>query len=59
MYQSPIEIFQTEIDDIYKKMKDDFDNNIIEVVHQCCIHVDKDELIKALNYDADGSLYKE
>lgn len=32
-------------------MKDDFDNNIIEVVHQCCIHVDKDELIKALNYD--------
>lgn len=43
-YESPIEL-------IYGKMKNQLDNDIYNVVQSYGIKVDKDELIKALEYD--------
>lgn len=48
MYQSPIEVIYT---DIQTQIKEEADKRIYEAVQQCDIHVDKDELIKALQYD--------
>lgn len=48
MYQSPIEMIYT---DIQTQIKEEADKSIYEAVQQCEIHVDKDELIKALQYD--------
>lgn len=46
MYQSPIEIIE-------KQMRTEFDDNIYQAVQMYEISVDKDELIKALQYDRD------
>lgn len=48
MYQSPIEMIYT---DIQTQIKEEADKRIYEIMQQCGIHVDKDELIKALQYD--------
>jgi len=52
-YKSPIELIQTPFDDvIIKEMKEREDNAIVaEVSHQLGVVVDKEELVKALNYD--------
>lgn len=44
MYKSPIEIVQTE-------MQAQIENGIMKAVQDVGIHVDKDELLKALAYD--------
>ena len=44
MYKSPIETFQTEI-------KTQFENDCLKAVQSCGFIVNKEELIKALNYD--------
>jgi len=43
-YKSPIEI-------IYKDIQLRMDNGILKAVQECNIHVDRDELIRALQYD--------
>ena len=48
MYQSPIDIVYK---DIQMQVKEQADKQIYEAVQQCEISVDKDELIKALQYD--------
>jgi hypothetical protein len=45
-YQSPIEI-------IYKQMRTQFEDNVYKAIQDYGIVVDKDELIKALQYDRD------
>lgn len=44
MYKSPIEI-------IYGQLNLQFENDLVKAVQDCEIHVDKEELIKALKYD--------
>ena len=46
MYNSPIEI-------IYGQMKTQIEGDILKAVQECDIHVDKEELIRALQYDRD------
>ena len=47
-YQSPIsQIYK----DVEYKFKEDMENKIVEAVHHFGISVDKEELIKALQYD--------
>lgn len=51
-YESPINIFESTIyDDIAKKVTKDFDNAVYKAVMDVGIIVDKEELIRALNYD--------
>ncbi len=59
MYKSPIEVY-------YKDMRTKIENNIFEAVCDVGVSVDKDELVKALQYDrgqyekgyADGLLHR-
>ena len=44
MYESPIEI-------ITKQMRTQFEDNVFKVIQDQGIFVDKDELVKALQYD--------
>ena len=46
MYKSPIEI-------IAGQMIMEYEKNIVKCVQEYCPHIDKDELIKALQYDRD------
>lgn len=46
MYKSPIEV-------VYGKLQTKFEGDVVKAVQSCNIHVDKDELIKALAYDRD------
>ena len=46
MYQSPIEVFKNEL-------KTELDNETVRAVQRYYIQVNKDELIKALQYDRD------
>lgn len=46
MYDSPINI-------IYNKVEESFENEILKAVQKAGITVDKEELIKALQYDRD------
>lgn len=48
MYESPIDIVYK---DIQMQVKEQADKQIYEAVQQCGISVDKEELIKALQYD--------
>ena len=51
-YKSPIELIQTPFDDVMLKMREAEDNAIVaEVSRQLGVVVDKEELVKALNYD--------
>lgn len=47
-WQSPIHMIQEEI---AQKVADDFDNQVYQATMRVGIEVDKDELVKALEYD--------
>lgn len=49
MYKSPIELFR--VDDIVKEVNEELDTYIYESIIKCGINVNKEELIKALQYD--------
>lgn len=49
MYESPIEITSS----IANEIKQEFENHVLRTVHLLEINVDREELIKALNYDRD------
>lgn len=48
MYRPPLEI---AISESFQKMNEDFENAVFEAVQKVGINVDKEELLKALNYD--------
>jgi len=50
MYESPIEMIQRTINE---QMKQEEDRYVYEIEQQVGFHIDKGELIKALNYDRD------
>ena len=50
MYESPITLM---VQDIAGQMVQQTEQTILEVVRKCGVYVDKDELIKAINYDRD------
>lgn len=51
MYESPISITEI-INNIVKKQNEQFENDLMYQIKQTChINIDKDELIKALQYD--------
>lgn len=52
MYKSPINIYET-LDDIVSGIQEKEDKYIMECVSNVGVDVDKDELIKALEYDRD------
>lgn len=64
MYVSPIHVNYTE--PFVETLKDKFDNAVLRAVQEVGIEVDKDELLKALQYDRgqyeegfnDGRAYK-
>ena len=49
MYESPIMLLKT--DPLIQRVKDETDTMIFQAVARVGVHVDKDELIKALEYD--------
>ena len=49
MYESPITLLKT--DPLIQRIKDETDTMIFQGVARVGVHVDKDELIKALEYD--------
>ena len=49
MYESPIILFKT--DPLIQCVKNETDTMVIQGVARAGVHVDKDELIKALEYD--------
>ena len=50
MYESPINIIQKEID---RRIRESVDGTIYEAVLKTDVHVDRDELLRALRYDRD------
>lgn len=48
MYESPMQLI---MDDIYKQIQVEQENTVYQVIQSIGVNVDKDELIKALNYD--------
>lgn len=50
MYESPITLM---VQDIAGQMVQQTEQTVLEVVRKCGVNVDKDELIKAINYDRD------
>lgn len=50
MYESPIEMIYGQIQ---SRVAEDLDNHIYKAVRNVGINVDKEELIRALNYDRD------
>jgi flagellar biosynthesis/type III secretory pathway protein FliH len=50
MYENPIEMIQRTINE---KMKQEEDRYVYEIEQQVGFHIDKQELIRALNYDRD------
>lgn len=63
-YESPIKLFQT--DPLVEQLRDETDNMIYRAVIHADVNVDREELIRALEYDrgqyekgyADGLAYK-
>jgi len=54
-YVSPISLdYETIVDTFAKAVSDDFDNAVFMAISKADIKVDKDELIRALNYDRDS-----
>ena len=51
MYESPVELF--DVADYTKMVNDEIDNYIYEYIVKLGINVNKEELIKALQYDRD------
>lgn len=50
MYESPIEVIYGQIQ---TQIAEDLDNHIYKAVREVGVNVDKEELIKALQYDRD------
>lgn len=50
MYESPIEMIERTISE---KMKQEEDRYVYEIEQQVGFHINKQELIRALNYDRD------
>ena len=54
MYRAPIELLYQEpsmVDEIVKGVDDKIEKMVCSAVVNCGVNVDKEELIKALNYD--------
>ena len=51
MYESPIKIFESPINDIIKQMYEEKEKHICQCIYNVGVNVDKEELIKALKYD--------
>ena len=51
MYKSPIEIFESPIHDVIKQMCEEKENYIYQCVADIGVNIDKDELLRALQYD--------
>jgi hypothetical protein len=47
MYESPIKI----IEDLTRDVTDAFEDHVYQCIIRCGVEVDKEELVKALNYD--------
>lgn len=50
MYKSPIDVI---VDEMQTQLVQDHENQILRAVQSVDVHVDKDELVKALQYDRD------
>jgi hypothetical protein len=48
MYESPIQLI---MNDMYKQIQVEQENTVYKAIQSIGVNVDKDELIKALNYD--------
>lgn len=48
MYESPIQLV---MNDMYKQIQVEQENTVYKAIQSIGVNVDKDELIKALNYD--------
>ena len=48
VYESPVKVV---IDNYHKQVVTNIDNSIINEIIKICVNVDRDELIKALEYD--------
>ena len=58
MYKSPIELFELDpinsmVEKAIKDVQKQQEEHIVQVIKQCGVNVDKDELIKALQHDRD------
>lgn len=51
MYKSPIELFESPVHDVIKQMYEEKENYIYQCVADIGVNVDKEELIRALQYD--------
>ena len=51
MYESPITITERIVDEIRKQQEDDIMSNILTAIVEYGIDINKNELIKALQYD--------
>lgn len=52
-YESPVTLFEIPITDLTTKFNEDTDQWILECVQKTGISIDKEELIKAIQYDRD------
>ena len=55
MYESPVNLYEIDniISDITKKVENDTETYVMQSIRRVGVDVDKDELIKALQYDRD------
>ena len=51
MYKSPIEIFESPIHDVIQQMNEEKENYIYQCVADIGVNIDKEELLRALQYD--------
>ena len=52
-YESPVTLFEIPITDITKKFDEDTDQWVMECIQKTGISINKEELIKAIQYDRD------
>ena len=53
MYESPIDIVETTVNQICREMAKQKEEQIYQTIIKIGVNVDKEELIKALSYDRD------
>ena len=53
MYESPIEVFTTQMDGILEQMQKQQEEHVYKAVLNVGVNVNKEELVKALLYDRD------
>ena len=51
MYESPINIEYTTLDQMLQAISEQMDDAVYQAIINCGIHINKDELIKAIVYD--------